>query len=92
MKLQHRRLGALVASKREQLSLTIRAAADQAGVSYSTLFRIEAGRGSDLGTVLAVCRWLGVSVEDAYGVTTPDGCASCVRLRAQVKAVRKAIS
>jgi transcriptional regulator with XRE-family HTH domain len=41
-------------------SLSIRQAAAEAGVSFSTFARVEAGAQPDLATFLKLCAWLGV--------------------------------
>lgn len=51
-------LGRLVRERRGKLS--IRQAADEAGVSFSTLSRVEGGGQPDLSTFTALCAWLGV--------------------------------
>jgi transcriptional regulator with XRE-family HTH domain len=50
-------LGRRVRERRGQLS--IRQAAEDAGVSFSTLSRVEAGAQPDLATFLRLCAWLG---------------------------------
>lgn len=52
-------LGALLRERRGQLSL--RQAASEAGVSFSTFTRIEAGAQPDLTSFTLLCSWLGVS-------------------------------
>ncbi|WP_285748628.1 helix-turn-helix domain-containing protein [Lentzea sp. NBRC 105346] len=42
-------------------NLSIRQAAQEAGVSFSTLSRVEAGAHPDLATFTRLCAWLGVS-------------------------------
>jgi transcriptional regulator with XRE-family HTH domain len=42
-------------------SLSIRHAAAEAGVSFSTLSRVEAGSQPDMASYTALCAWLGVS-------------------------------
>src|SRR6266511_1937827 len=51
-------LGQLVKAHRGHQS--IRQAAAEAGVSFSTLSRVEAGAQPDLSTFLRLCAWLGV--------------------------------
>ena len=51
-------LGVLLRDRRGRLS--IRQAAEDAGVSFSTLSRVEAGHQPDLATFLRLCAWLGV--------------------------------
>jgi transcriptional regulator with XRE-family HTH domain len=53
-------LGRLIAEKREEAKLSIREAAAEANVSFSTLSRVEAGAQPDLTTFLNLCAWLGV--------------------------------
>lgn len=52
-------LGALLRERRGSLSL--RQAAAEAGVSFSTLTRVEAGAQPDLTSFTLLCGWLGVS-------------------------------
>jgi transcriptional regulator with XRE-family HTH domain len=54
-------LGRLVRERRGALS--IRQAAADAGVSFSTLARAEAGAQPDLATFMRLCAWLGVPPE-----------------------------
>ena len=53
--------GVAVILHRESLNVGLREAAAQAGVSASTLSRIEGGRIDDLnvGTLITVCDWMG---------------------------------
>lgn len=52
-------LGELV--RRRRGALSIRQAADEAGVSFSTLARVESGSQPDLATFTRLCGWLGVT-------------------------------
>jgi len=52
-------LGAMLREHRGSLSL--RQAAAEAGVSFSTLTRVEAGSQPDLTSFMLLCAWLGVS-------------------------------
>ena len=52
-------LGRLLRERRGTLSL--RQAAAEAGVSYSTLSRVEAGAQPDLASFTLLCAWLGVA-------------------------------
>lgn len=52
-------LGRLLKERRGKLSM--RKAADEAGVSFSTWSRVEAGSQPDLATFTRLCAWLGVS-------------------------------
>jgi transcriptional regulator with XRE-family HTH domain len=54
-------LGEAILRHREQLKLTVRAAAEQMeNVSSSTLSRIERGSLPDIDTYMRLCQWLGV--------------------------------
>jgi transcriptional regulator with XRE-family HTH domain len=74
-------LGRLIAKKRDDENLSVRQAAVEANVSFSTLSRVEAGAQPDLTTFLNLCGWLGVDPgtflrpsqirqSDALGVVT----------------------
>ena len=58
-------LGRMVIEKRGNTS--VRQAADEAGMSYATLSRIENGKLPDLQNFALVCRWLGVTPNDLMG-------------------------
>ena len=47
-----------IREKRRQQNLSIRGAAAEAGVSFSTFTRVESGAQPDLATFLALCAWL----------------------------------
>lgn len=51
-------LAALVKLERDRRGLTLREAAVEAGLNYTTLWRVEMGRGPSLDTFLALARWL----------------------------------
>src|SRR5437879_3294507 len=53
------RLGEMLRERRGKLSL--RQAAAEAGVSFSTFTRVEAGAQPDLTSFTLLCAWLGVS-------------------------------
>jgi len=61
-------LGRLVRERRGALS--IRQAAADAGVSFSTLARVEAGAQPDLATFTRLCAWLGVPPERFFRPST----------------------
>src|SRR6266540_127585 len=61
-------LGQLVKQHRGHQS--IRQAAAEAGVSFSTLSRVEAGAQPDLATFLRLCAWLGVPPERFFRSST----------------------
>lgn len=69
------KLGALLREKRSREHLSIRQAAEAAGVSFSTLSRIESGSQPDLATFLRLCRWLEVEPGELFlkGPTRPGG-------------------
>jgi transcriptional regulator with XRE-family HTH domain len=53
-------LARMVRTKREDEGLSVRAAAQAAGVSFSTISRVESGAQPDLTNFLNLCGWLGV--------------------------------
>lgn len=61
-------LGRLIAEKREKEHLSVRQAAALAGVSFSTLGRVESGSQPDLATFLQLCAWLGYPPDHFYSV------------------------
>lgn len=61
-------LGALLRERRGRLSL--RQAATEAGVSFSTFARIEAGAQPDLTSFMLLCAWLGVSPGEFFSPVT----------------------
>lgn len=72
-------LGRLVSEKRAEERLSVRQAAASAGVSFSTISRVETGQQPDLVTFLNLCAWLGLPPEHFYsafptksGVSTVD--------------------
>jgi transcriptional regulator with XRE-family HTH domain len=52
-------LGRLVREKRLRDTQSVRQAAKDAGVSFSTISRVEGGAQPDLATFLRLCAWLG---------------------------------
>ena len=52
-------LGRLVKEKRTDGHQSVRQAASDAGVSFSTISRVEGGAQPDLATFLRLCAWLG---------------------------------
>ena len=54
-------LGSLLRERREQNNLSLRQAAADAGVSFSTFSRVEDGSQPDLATFTRLCAWLGIS-------------------------------
>lgn len=94
------RLGELILAKRQEEGMGLRAAADQSGVSPSTLSRLERGAGAspDSETIAKLSKWLNVSVgeilfgenagfEEPKEMTTPQIIA--VHLRADKKLSRE---
>ena len=65
-KIDVRRLGMLVRSKRERDDLTLKDASDQTGLTIPTISRIERGASQDIegGTLLTLTRWLGSDPQD----------------------------
>ncbi|MCH8899949.1 MAG: helix-turn-helix domain-containing protein [Acidobacteria bacterium] len=63
-------LARMVRAKREKANLSMRGAAQAAGVSFSTISRIESGAQPDLTNFLNVCAWLGVDPSRFTGRTT----------------------
>lgn len=61
------RLPALIKAKRRELGIGLRTAAEESGISPSTLSRLERGISQslpDTETLTKVANWLGVSLED----------------------------
>lgn len=56
-------LQVLVKSHREQLGLSLRAAAEQSGVPFNTLARVEKGHLPDLANFRRLVLWLGLPAE-----------------------------
>jgi transcriptional regulator with XRE-family HTH domain len=71
-------LGSLVREHRGRQS--IRQAAEEAGVSFSTISRVEAGAQPDLATFLRLCAWLEVPPERFFrsGVQRPTDTVDAV--------------
>jgi transcriptional regulator with XRE-family HTH domain len=61
-------LGVMLRERRGKLSL--RQAAEDAGVSFSTFTRIEAGAQPDLTSFTLLCAWLGVSPAEFFTAVT----------------------
>lgn len=59
-------LGSLLRSRRLEASLSVRQAAEDAGVSFSTVTRVESGSQPDLATFLKLCAWLRVRPEQFF--------------------------
>ena len=51
----------LAREKRRRCGLSLRAAADEIGISFSTLTRFENGENLALSNAVAVLRWVGAS-------------------------------
>ena len=45
--------------------MSLRKASDASGISAATLCRIENGEVPDVFTLTKLCKWLGISIEDA---------------------------
>lgn len=75
-------LGRLLAERRARDRISLRDAAEQIGVSFNTLARVEKGRIPDVQTFQRISEWLGVSPADFFQSrartveSTPDVIAS----------------
>ena len=63
-------LGRLIRAKRAKDELSIRQAAADARISFSTLSRVEAGAQPDLATFTSLSAWLGVDPAKFFGPIT----------------------
>jgi len=54
------RLGELVRLERQRKGLSLREVAQQSGVSYSTVHRVERGLAPSYDNFVALARWLGL--------------------------------
>jgi transcriptional regulator with XRE-family HTH domain len=63
-------LGRLIRQKRSDEELSVRHAAEEARVSFSTISRVEAGAQPDLSTFTSLCAWLGVDPSRFFAPTT----------------------
>jgi transcriptional regulator with XRE-family HTH domain len=75
--LQIEDLAALVRTHRENRGLSLRSAADESGISFNTLARIEKGHVPDLETFRRVADWIGIPAgrffsENAVTSSTTD--------------------
>jgi len=59
-------LGSLLRSRRKEAGLSVRQAAEDADVSFSTVTRVESGAQPDLATFLKLCAWLRVRPEEFF--------------------------
>ncbi len=59
-------LGPMVRRRRSERELTLREAADESGVPFSTLSRIEKGHMPDLANFRRLVEWLGVSADEFF--------------------------
>jgi transcriptional regulator with XRE-family HTH domain len=59
-------LGRKVKDHRELARQSLRQASEDAGVSFSTLSRVEAGAQPDLATFLRLCAWMGAAPETFF--------------------------
>ena len=78
-------LGSLVKERRAQERLSLRDAADQIGISFNTLARIEGGHIPDLEIFRRVIGWLGLPIASFFSdaetrsATTPEVIAQHLR-------------
>lgn len=63
-------LGRLIRERRAKDELSIRQAAAQAQISFSTLSRVEGGAQPDLATFTSLSAWLGVNPAQFFSPTT----------------------
>lgn len=70
------RLGEMLKDRRRQKRLSLRDLADQTGVSFNTLSRVERGHVPDLRNLTRIAEWLDMPVEmfiePAGAATTPE--------------------
>lgn len=70
------RLGKMLSEQRRHKRLSLRDLADQTGVSFNTLSRVERGHVPDLRTLRCIADWLEVPVEMFFGqsadASTPE--------------------
>jgi transcriptional regulator with XRE-family HTH domain len=59
-------LGSMLRNRRLENGLSVRQAAQDANVSFSTITRVESGAQPDLATFLKLCGWLGVRPEQFF--------------------------
>lgn len=64
-------LGEMLRQRRTSAGLSIRKAAEAAGVSFMTLSRVEAGAQPDLATFLHLCAWLHEPPETFFVAAAP---------------------
>lgn len=78
-------LGARLRAQRAASGLSLRQLADETGVPYSTLSRVEAGKVPDLTTFRNIVAWLGIPAELFFPTprvrseSTPDFVAHALR-------------
>lgn len=65
-----RRLSATVAARRQLKGLSQRAAADEIGMSFATVQRIESGDFPDIGRYLLICAWLELEPSEFFVTKT----------------------
>ena len=67
-------LGKLLKNRRDTKGIGLRGAAAEAGVSFNTLARVEAGHVPDIETFSRLARWVGRSPAEFFGAggTTPE--------------------
>ena len=69
------RLGDMLKARRHQKRLSLRDVADQTGVSFNTLSRVERGRVPDLRNLRRIAEWLEMPVEmflEPDAASTPE--------------------
>jgi DNA-binding Xre family transcriptional regulator len=62
----------LVEARLKDQRLSVRQAAQELGISHTTIHRVLAGEAIDLDTVIKLCKWLGVRPSDILDVDAAD--------------------
>ena len=78
----------LLAERRQDHRMTLREVAAEAGISPSTVCRVEAGQLPDVPSLMALARWLGVSLDYAMTGKEPKKCSFCADTRARIARAR----
>lgn len=82
----------LIAQRREAEGLTLRQVSRASGVSAATVCRVERGFTPDVASLIALCRWLGVSMEYAMtGQVEGRRCSACVRHDGLIRRLRRLV-
>ena len=81
------RLGQRLHRAREERGLTLERLWKETGVSIATLSRVERGGSKEIdgGTLVQLCRWMGVRPEEFRPGQSPQNCRAGRRLRALLR-------